>query len=368
MVTQARQSDCPGPRAWRGENRSAPATCRRFRIGAPALCGFLFIVLFAGCGKTNPPDADENTKPVPKEIVRETTRGPVTLSLRLDRDELSIAERLQLSLTVDADEAYEVQLPKVGDKLDQFGIVDYSTSQPQLLDGGKVRTVRTYVLEPFLSGDYTIPPMTVIFSRKEGAEKDGAEEDEHSVETEAVTVKVTSLLPEESAALDVEDIEGPLAPPPPSLTWLWLTLAGIAAALAVTFAIGYGLRRRRGALAPVVRIPPHEVAYSDLRALIEADLVEKGLIKEFYQRLSDILRRYIENRFGLHAPERTTEEFLFELGKTDVLNGDQKGLLKVFLTHCDLVKFAELAPGTSEIQSTFDSCKAFIEQTREVAA
>jgi hypothetical protein len=127
-------------------------------------------------------------------------------------------------------------------------------------------------------------------------------------------------------------------------------------------------RRRHQPEAPELRIPAHELAYAELRELVEANLVEQGLIKEFYQGVSDILRRYLERRFGLHAPERTTEEFLAELAVDSTLSAEHKTLLSKFLQHCDLVKFAKLEPSEEEIQQTFDACKNVIEQTKEVAS
>ncbi|MHC4520670.1 MAG: hypothetical protein ACYTAS_18930, partial [Planctomycetota bacterium] len=108
----------------------------------------------------------------------------------------------------------------------------------------------------------------------------------------------------------------------------------------------------------------HEIAYARLRILVAEDLVEAGRIKEFYERISGILRHYIEDRFDLHAPERTTEEFLSELQRTDVLAVSDKEVLAEFLTHCDLVKFARHAPTTEQIQRTFDLVKDFIERTK----
>ena len=87
---------------------------------------------------------------------------------------------------------------------------------------------------------------------------------------------------------------------------------------------------------------------------------------EFYNRIQDILRRYIEARFGIMAPERTTEEFIRELknSRNQVLRRHD-GLLEVFLKHCDMVRFATYAPGRQEIQATFNSCKEFILATAE---
>ena len=78
-----------------------------------------------------------------------------------------------------------------------------------------------------------------------------------------------------------------------------------------------------------------------------------------------ILRRYIEQCFGIRAPEQTTEEFLAGLEKGSGFPDNYNRLLKDFLRHCDLVKFAEHQPRTSDIRNTFNSCREFIEGTRE---
>ncbi len=331
-------------------------------VRSMAALGLLVAVflLLAGCAanspETDPPgDAEEG-------ISKEVTRGPVTVRIRLDKREMTIAERLQLTLEVEAAEIYEVELPKVGDKLEQFGIVDYNTSQPELVDDGTVRTVRSYTLEPFLSGRYTIPPMKVVFRKKGEKEKD-----DHEVETEKITVTVKSLLPEEAGKLDVEDIIGPQNMPPPALAPLWWSLGGGLFILSAALLAVRAWRRRAAPVAAALTIPAHEIAYAELKELVAQDLVGQGLLKPFYQRVSDILRRYIENRFGLHAPERTTEEFLHELQLAESLDKEQKRLLEAFLTHCDLVKFAAHEPSAENIQNTFDTCRDFIEQTKEAA-
>jgi hypothetical protein len=105
--------------------------------------------------------------------------------------------------------------------------------------------------------------------------------------------------------------------------WIWiLTTAGIIAAIIGTWVY---LRQKR--IDKLVRIfkPAHEIAYARLRALVKDDLIKAGKVKEVYERVSNILRHYIEHRFDLRAPERTTEEFLIELQWTDV-----QGLPKSF--------------------------------------
>ncbi len=96
------------------------------------------------------------------------------------------------------------------------------------------------------------------------------------------------------------------------------------------------------------------------------DLISKGRIKEYYYRLSNIVRHYIENRFNLMAPERTTEEFLAEMMVTGKLTEDHKELVGNFLEHCDMVKFAAYGPDSREIENSFNSAKKLVDETKVV--
>jgi hypothetical protein len=321
-------------------------------------CILVLALLAASCSKQTTPDRANTNDGL--EVV--TDRDVIVVRLRTDRKSLTIADRLQLWLEVDAPEDFQVELPPVGDKLQQFGIVDVGTAPPVLVGDGKVRRVRHYVLEPFLSGEYRIAPMVVKYQAK------GKTGDMATIETKELTVQVKSELPEDQKDRDIHDIEHSLLPPPPSHMVLWLSVGGGGVALVVVVALLVWWRRRHRSEAPELRIPAHELAYAELRELVAANLVEQGLVKEFYQGVSNILRRYLERRFGLHAPERTTEEFLAELAADDTLSSEHKAVLGTFLQHCDLVKFAKLEPSEEEIQQTFDACKNVIEQTKEVVA
>ena len=75
------------------------------------------------------------------------------------------------------------------------------------------------------------------------------------------------------------------------------------------------------------------------------------------------MRVYIELRFGLMAPERTTEEFLEEVRRSRSLETRHKALLDDFLSSCDLVKFARYSPTTTEIEDAFNAARDFIQET-----
>jgi len=172
--------------------------------------------------------------------------------------------------------------------------------------------------------------------------------------------------------LDIDDASAlvpadRLEPPSRGRRWWWW---GGGAAVVAAFGAFLLWRRRRQRLAEAAPpIPAHVLALAALRELIAEDLVGRGERKVFYNRISAILREYIENRFQWRAPEQTTEEFLGGLGQSrDTLAKPHQDLLADFLRHCDLVKFAAHHPEDQEVQATFDACKKFITETAAVPA
>jgi hypothetical protein len=159
------------------------------------------------------------------------------------------------------------------------------------------------------------------------------------------------------AATDIRDIRPPIVIPNYWI-WLWIALAVIAlVAIAIT---AYMLwRRKAGQPTPVPIVPPHVRARQKLQEAME--LI--GQPRPFCILVSDTIRLYLEERFDFHAPERTTEEFLYELQATDLLVPEQKQSLGEFLSVCDMVKFARYEPGQPELQALHDSATRLIDET-----
>jgi hypothetical protein len=322
---------------------------------AAAFLALICFVFTVACRKDKAPTNNEKKDPGIHQTVE---RGPAAVALDIDHKEITIAERLNLSISVTVDEDYEINLPSFGERLEQFGIVDYHTEQPVLIENNRKKISRSYILEPFLSGEYPIAPMVIRFYKK-GEQEDKA----HEIETPELKITVKSLLPEDLKDVKLNEIKPPVKFPRSYKIWL-VSGALAVICLGVAAAIVVIIRRRKAkAFGPEVKMSAHQLAYKELRKLVAEDFPGKGEIKLFYLHISGIMRRYIENRFGLHAPEQTTEEFLAGLETDREFPAQHKGLLKAFLKHCDLVKFAEHQPQAEDIQKTFDSCKAFIEGT-----
>lgn len=146
--------------------------------------------------------------------------------------------------------------------------------------------------------------------------------------------------------------------------WAWLLwgLGGLALAALLFWA--WRLWQKRRLQAPQVpAIPPHVRAKQKLQEALA--LIRQP--KEFCVLVSDTLRWYLEERFDFHAPERTTEEFLYELQSTNRLTPDQKTGLRDFLNRCDLVKFARYEPREPELRDLHGSAVRLVDETEPVA-
>ena len=100
---------------------------------------------------------------------------------------------------------------------------------------------------------------------------------------------------------------------------------------------------------------------------LDAALLLIGDPRAFCIAVSDAMRAYLEERFDLRAPERTTEEFLRDLQKTLVLTSEQKLSLATFLEQCDLVKFARFEPPETLLRELHESALRLVHETQYVA-
>ena len=85
--------------------------------------------------------------------------------------------------------------------------------------------------------------------------------------------------------------------------------------------------------------------------------------KPFSILVSGAIREYLEERFDFHAPERTTEEFLYELQGSPLLTRDQKPSPGEFLASCDLIKFARYEPTETELRGLYQSALRLVNET-----
>ena len=279
---------------------------------------------------------------------------PVSVRAHVEPEQPTIGQRFRYVLEVDAPAAAEVVVAQPDGRLGDFDIVDFGTAPPVQRDGRTV-TTHWWRLVGWSPGEHAIESPTVRWRAPGGelADVSGAK----------TAVVLASVLGDANEQTDIHDIKGP-EPVSPDRR-LWYALAALVVLLALVGLVVRRLRARRRARtapAPPPR-PAHEIAAEALRALRARRLPEIGEFKEFYSALSGIVRRYLEDRFVVRAPEMTTEEFLDATARGTVLEHGQRELLGDFLAESDLVKFARHVPTLADSERVLGAAERFVEET-----
>lgn len=299
----------------------------------------LSLILVAGLlpvacsrGPARPPDAFHSPS-ITLSTNRVTVGDPVDIEWTV---------RVASNETVEADRALSAALYRIS-----------SGSQYEPLDGGDRLYRGRYRVALFDTGAQSVFASNAVLKI---IGNDGAD----TVPLPPQVIEVMSVIDEGSSLRDVKS-----AARWPS-TWPQRLAIGLAVLLALALAL-WGLSRYLSKPRTIRRqpppVPPHVVAYRALKQLLDREYIQRGEVKPFYSELSDIVRRYLEDRFGLRAPELTTEEFIRAAADSPALNADQKTLVSDFLEQADLVKFARHVPGTDDMTTAADSARSLVDQT-----
>lgn len=273
----------------------------------------------------------------------------ITLRTEVTPREVTIGDRIQVRVTVThSTDAAPVpfQFPSV---MDQFEILD-SRSTPSKQVEGKIQEDHTLVATTFSTGAVVLPAISFIFQLTDGTTTEAR--------TTPVEIQVASVM-EDGGKGGLRPMRGLIDFP--SYLWVWWVL-GIVGGLGLLTAISWYRKRKAAVLAAAPAQPPEIVAWDAIHALEDEQLVEKGEIKEFYSRLSIILRGYLESRFRITALESTTTELLSAFRKLQ-LSYEITEMARVFLDNADLAKFAKMTPEPQEISDDLTRVKQIINAT-----
>lgn len=127
----------------------------------------------------------------------------------------------------------------------------------------------------------------------------------------------------------------------------------------------YGLRNysKKGLpfIIPKQQPKPWELALDSLKRLKSRKLWEQGMEKEYFTELTDILRIYLYERFGINAMEMTTRQIMDKILQSDIK--DKKDYVKQILNVADFVKFAKVRPLPADSIAAYENARKFVEET-----
>jgi hypothetical protein len=279
-----------------------------------------------------------------------------TAAARVDRNEAAIGDRITLTVTTVAPAGVPTNLPTELN-LDPFEVLsgDPVIEEKDLGDGHRSRSFRIEIAA-YQTGALEVPAISVTYIGKDGRVL--------SRPTEPVPVKITSLLANEPDP-QLKDGSEPVPVLEQDLTLVYVGAAIVMAALGAFIALEMRRRwRLRDARrpAPPPR-PAHEIALEKLGQLATSGLGSDSDLRLFYFQLSEIMREYLGGRFDFPALEMTTEELTDELGRR-APRGLVPGEIAGWLSGCDLVKFAKLAPPPAEARGALETAIRMVESTR----
>ena len=278
--------------------------------------------------------------------------------VELDTNYMLIGDQQRLTFKVRSDEEARILFPQLKDTVvNGVEIISGPRRDSVWEKDGKWVLTEQYVITAFDTGVYVIPPMPITIK---GAEFDNV------LRTDPIAFAVNTY--EIDPQKGNYDIVMPYAAPwnlaeiLPYLLWSLLGLAVIAAAW-------YLWQRHKKHkplfMPPKEVIPPYVQAIRSLDSIKDEKLWQPGNEKEYYTRLVDTVRAYLDGEFGISAMEQTSTEILRDMEKCDKIEATECEKIKDMLTTADYVKFAKFTPLQDENARYLDSAYDFVNTTHQ---
>ena len=295
--------------------------------------------------------------PTSDVISRSAKQGPVDVTVTLAKSNAQIAEPVELTVSVKAPNNVAITLPQNQKMLGTLNVLKSSdVSDVPTADGRQWE--RTYQIESLVPGEHTIPPISIAYTdRREPAATT------ETLQTPEIALNVVSVLEGEPDPLQFRDVKDVVSMAPEqtdSLAWVGWSVGSAATLVWAAVALLVWPGRTR-------QLTPKQWALKQLEQLRDSEVMSEGDTEQFYVRLTDIVRQYIERQFAIAAPILTTDEFLAEATQHPSLQEEQRASLRVFLSLADLVKFAQFQPSAEDAGMAIDKATDFIQQSANQA-
>ena len=287
--------------------------------------------------------------------------GQAYLKQLQPRDSILIADQIEYGFQLDSlAEGTAIALPDFANASnDTLTLVrswqlDTTATLRVRQPGGKGRAqlynVRgSIVLAPFEEGTYHLPPIPVL----RGTD---------TLVFEGLDMEVKTM-PVDTATFQLHDIKDQMRYPitfRETLPWIGAVLL----LAALTVLLVWWLRRRRSEAAGTQKKDPaYIVALRELDKWRGDKFWAPDKQKAFYSGITDALKTYIEDRFGVDAPEMTTAELFDALKQAEDLPADLREELRGVFECADFVKFAKHTASDEDNARALPTAVRFVTST-----
>jgi len=283
------------------------------------------------------------------------------IKTEIDTNRITLGDQIGLHYSVSKEENIVLHLPELKDTLTPgVEIIGDPAIDSSRIKDGKIKVTLDLLITAFDTGIYYIPPQSFVF--RDGIYTDTLESRATYLEVFGVPIDTTYT---------VRDIKGqeeaPVSP--------WAIAGIVIGSLLILGLAGflvyyYYMRRKAGGEEMKIISKPSEpayiVAYRELDRLKAQKLWQQNKVKEYYTRITYIIRWYISRRFGIPALEETSDEILANFRKLKVDNVNMENLESLLIL-ADLVKFAKGNPDPDENIVHLDNAYDFVKSTKDDA-
>lgn len=288
------------------------------------------------------------------------TAGNTIVSMKLDSARVMMGKTVKLHINIIKDKGITGILINNGDST-MAGIDIVAKDKPSVknADNNREEIKLDYTLQPFEPGNYELPPVMYV------VDGDTLKSNQEKLVVDSIKVdpngKIKDYKPLAKAPMKLFDFI-----PSFIADYWWAWLAGLLLIAFGIFAYFRWYKRGINPLKPVKkRLPPYEEAMLALSNLKDRNLWQNGQEKQYYTELTDILRIYIERRFGINAVEMTSTEIMESIKQNKDAHLAKEQLNEV-LVIADFVKFANMHTLADDNEISFQRAKNFVEQTKPV--
>ena len=276
---------------------------------------------------------------------------------RLSRDTILIGDQIEWIIPLEMAPGEKYFLEDIADP-PAPGVEIIKPLQLDTVSNGRksVKVEGKVILTSFDSGSYYLPPLIAMIERKSGAVD--------TLYMEGPTLEVTTV-PIDTATYVIKDLKGQIKYPlkfKELLPWIGLALLLALIVWALVRWITMSRANRTFLGKPIVKDPPHIVALRALDKIRKQKLWQNDKQKQFYTEVTDALRVYIADRYGIVALERPSREMLADLKKQDIEEA-LYGKMDELFTRADLVKFAKYLASAEENEEVIPDAVRFVNAT-----
>lgn len=282
----------------------------------------------------------------------------LTVRAELDSNNILIGDQVKLNFIVSKSSDINITFPFIPDTLPGgVEILEHSAIDTTGISDKIINLKQSVTITSFDSGDYEIPPFAFFLTNNVTTD---------TIYTNPLTLSVRTI-PVDTTKNTIYDIKAPFDEPFSLMEIIEYIIYGALTILLILLLIYVYRRYKRKE--PLIKLPekpaepPHVTALRELDALKNRKLWQNNQIKKYHTELTEIIRKYIESRFGVGALEMTSYEILEEISREKYLSVDIITELRKMLTVADFVKFAKATPLPDENDMSMRYAYNFVNNT-----